>query len=75
MRTFLNRPDHLTQAARELAQWDQIVELAVLPPDTAIPIARIDATGDNRVAFLTDANTAAQVSATITDVVARVRAK
>ena len=72
---FLNRPDHLTQAARELAQWDAIVDLAGPPPGNGIPVARIEATGDNRVSFLTDANAAAQVSAVITDTVARVRAR
>lgn len=33
-RSFLNRPDHLTRASRELARWNQAVALAV---DTPLP--------------------------------------
>ena len=73
--TFLNRPDHLTQSARELAQWDETVQRAAPPSGDALPVVRIVATGDNRISFLTDAQTAAEVSAAITDTVARVRAK
>ncbi len=75
LKAFLNRPDHLTQAARELAQWDAIVQLAEPLPGDSVPVARIEATGDNRVSFLTDAHAAAQVSAVIADTVARVRAR
>jgi pimeloyl-ACP methyl ester carboxylesterase len=74
LRTFLNRPDHLTQSARELGQWDETVEGAAPPSGDTFPIVKIDATGDNRVSFLTDAPTAARVAATITDTVAHLRA-
>jgi len=70
---FLNRPDHLTQSARELAQWNETVEAAAAPPGDVLPIVRIDATGDNRVSFLTAADTAAAVSAAITTTVEQVR--
>lgn len=73
--TFLNRPDHLTQSARELAQWNETVAAAAPPSGDTLPIIRINATGDNRVSFLTDAQTAAQVSAAITDTVATIRAR
>ena len=74
LKSFLSRPDHLTQSARELAQWDDIVRLAEPPPGNSIAIVRIEATGDNRVSFLTDAKSAALVSAAIVDTVARLRA-
>lgn len=72
--TFLNRPDHLTQSARELAQWNETVEGAAPPSGDIRPIIRINATGDNRVSFLTNADTAAAVSAAITETVEQVRA-
>jgi len=74
LKTFLNRPDHLTQSARELAQWDETVQQAAPLAVDSLPVVRIEATGDNRVSFLTDAQTAARVAATITDTVAQLRA-
>ena len=71
--TFLTRPDHLTQSARELAQWNETVEAAAAPSGDALPTVKIDATGDNRVSFLTAADTAAAVSAAITKTVEQVR--
>ncbi len=73
LETFLNRPDHLTQSARELAQWNETVQGAAPPSGDGLPIVRIDATGDNRVSFLTNADTAAAVSAAITKTVEQVR--
>jgi pimeloyl-ACP methyl ester carboxylesterase len=72
---FLNRPDHLTQSARELARWDETVQAAVLPAAPSMPVVRIIATGDNRVSFLTDAQAAAQVVTAITETVAQVRSR
>jgi hypothetical protein len=37
VRAFMNRPDHLTRAARELARWDDAVGLA---DDDALAAAR-----------------------------------
>ena len=73
LETFLNRPDHLTQSARELARWDETVQAAVLTPGAAIPVVRVTAAGDNRVTFLTDAETAERVAATIAETVALIR--
>jgi hypothetical protein len=33
IRAFMNRPDHLTRAARELARWNDAVRLAERPGD------------------------------------------
>lgn len=55
LRAFLNRPDHLTRASRELARWDETVALAhsaALAPD--LTIVRVDAAGGERLAFVTD---------------------
>ena len=75
LETFLNRPDHLSQSARELARWDETVQAAVLTPGAAIPVVRVAAAGGNRVTFLTDAETAKRVAAAITDTVAQIRKK
>jgi pimeloyl-ACP methyl ester carboxylesterase len=52
--TFLNRPDHLTRAARELSGWNQTVrrahESAVRP---TITVVRVEAAGPGHVTFLT----------------------
>ena len=42
-RAFMNRPDHLTRAAREIASWDDAVRLAAAPgragqPPTRAPV-------------------------------------
>jgi pimeloyl-ACP methyl ester carboxylesterase len=71
--TFLNRPDHLTRAARELNAWDDTVRLASIPVDGSIPVARIQASGDNRLTFLTDRAVAEDVSAAIVNMVLRIR--
>jgi hypothetical protein len=34
-RAFMNRPDHLTRAAAELARWNDAVELAERPADSS----------------------------------------
>ena len=52
---FLNRPDHLTRAARELSRWNETVgraAAAVLPHD--FRVVRVTAAGPGRRAFLTD---------------------
>ena len=73
LNTFLNRPDHLTRAANELAQWNEAVELAADSPAPNTSVVRLAITGDNRVSFLTDRVGASRVSAAITDVVRRLR--
>ena len=55
LRAFLNRPDHLARAAREVQSWELTVRMAaeaeVVPP---IPTTIVEASGPDRVAFLTD---------------------
>jgi pimeloyl-ACP methyl ester carboxylesterase len=74
LRTFLNRPDHLSRAAREVAEWDLTARMAAsaeLRPD--LPTIVIDASGQDRVAFLTDPFEIARAVGGIEDAVARVR--
>jgi pimeloyl-ACP methyl ester carboxylesterase len=55
MRAFLNRPDHLTRAAAEVAKWDDAVRLAerVAVP---VPVTTVTTGGDDRerISFLAD---------------------
>ena len=70
MSAFLNRPDHLTRAGRELARWDETLRLAAeapLPPD--IEVVEVTVTDGQRVAFLTDAAQAEKVTAAIAAVI------
>ena len=55
LRAFLNRPDHLARASREVENWDltvRMAEKAELP--AGMPVFEVDASGRDRVAFLTD---------------------
>lgn len=73
MTAFLNRPDHLTRAASELARWDDAVRLAggvALSPDLSVVSVRVS--GTDRVAFLTDSSRAAEVTSAIVGAVRRV---
>ena len=76
LRAFLNRPDHLTRAAAELARWDEAVELAgVAAIDPDITVVRLEAAGREHAALLTDAGLARKASDAIRGVTASVRAK
>ena len=76
LRAFLNRPDHLTRAATELARWDEAVELAARAAiDPKMPVVRVEAAGRDRVAFLTDAGLARNASDAILDMTESVRAQ
>jgi hypothetical protein len=56
VRAFLNRPDHLTRAAAELAKWESAVAMAASAPVAAdVPAVAVDVSTQDRVAFLTDA--------------------
>ena len=75
MRAFLNRPDHLTRAAAELARWNDTVRLAGgAQLDATLPIARLDASGPSHTALLTDPKRGDAVAGTIRAVVERTRA-
>jgi len=72
---FLNRPDHLTRAARELARWGETITLASSAAvDPSIPIARVEAAGPSHTALLTDRDRGAAVAGSIRAIVHRVRA-
>jgi pimeloyl-ACP methyl ester carboxylesterase len=76
LRAFLNRPDHLSRAAREIAEWDLTVRMAA---DAALrsdlPTSVVEASGPDRVAFLTDAFEIAKAVAAIEDAVRKVRSR
>lgn len=83
VRSFLNRPDHLTRASRELARWDDAVHLAAtapLPAGLPHAVVRVDqgATGEREEAsgsaFLTNRAAANRVARAILEMVAQVRA-
>ena len=66
VRAFLNRPDHLTRAAREMARWDDAVALASaarLPE--RLHVIEIRAGRPGGVGFLSDQSDAAVVSRAI----------
>lgn len=74
MRAFLNRPDHLTRAARELARWDDLVRLAEAAAiDPGLYVVRVSANGGERVAFLNDRDDAAAATRAIVEAVNVVR--
>jgi hypothetical protein len=51
LRSFLNRPDHLTRASREFARWEQAVSLAAeasLPDTLRVQTLTLEPGGLNR---------------------------
>ena len=75
MRTFLNRPDHLTRSAQELSRWRAAVDLASAAPlDGSLPVETVTVAGTEPAAYITNASAAHRVTATIGRSVARVRA-
>jgi thioesterase domain-containing protein len=76
VRTFLNRPDHLTRSAREMARWDDAVALAsaaVLPE--RVRVIEVGAGRPGGVGFLSDQADAAEVSHAILGAAAAARRK
>lgn len=74
LRAFLNRPDHLTRAGRELARWDDTVmlaEAAVLRK--GLPLIQVEVEGGDRVALLANQRNAQDVSAAINRAVQNIR--
>jgi len=70
MRAFLNRPDHLTRSAIEVAQWDRTVQLAEGTQVTA-PVVRTAIAGSDPLALLTTRQEAMQALASITSALSR----
>ena len=71
LRSFLNRPDHLTRAAMELTRWNETVTLAAnVAIDPSIPVTRIQAAGTDQTAFLADQARGAAVAAELKTVIA-----
>lgn len=74
LRTFLNRPDHLTRAAIELSKWDQAVALAEASPlKEGLTVIRVEAAGPAKVAFLTNRAAATVAETAVLDAVTRIR--
>jgi pimeloyl-ACP methyl ester carboxylesterase len=71
MRSFLNRPDHLTRAAIEVAQWDHTVELAESVPVGDVRVITVDIAGSDPLAFLSNRPRAFQALATISPALVR----
>jgi pimeloyl-ACP methyl ester carboxylesterase len=74
LRAFLNRPDHLSRAAAELAGWDETVRL----DDAAtlrrgLPITQVEVEGMDHIALLANRRNAQDVAAAIDRAVQDVR--
>jgi pimeloyl-ACP methyl ester carboxylesterase len=76
LRAFLNRPDHLTRAAAEVAQWDATVTMAdAAPQRQTLPVTQVALERRDRVALLADPQDAADVAAAIARAVSSWRAR
>jgi pimeloyl-ACP methyl ester carboxylesterase len=76
MESFLNRPDHLTRAAREWTRWDEAVRLGAgsrFP--AAIPVSTLRVDADDQLAMLNDEATAQSIRTAIVNVVSTLRRK
>lgn len=74
LRAFLNRPDHLTRAAAELAAWDETMKSAAdAAPRAAIPLTTVDLGTPDRIAFLTTSGAVDRVVRAIADAAATAR--
>jgi pimeloyl-ACP methyl ester carboxylesterase len=76
LEAFLNRPDHLTRAARELADWNGAVALAAsarLPGH--VHVARHEVSGSDRLALLNDRARADTAASAIDGMIDRIRAR
>jgi len=76
LKAFLNRPDHLTRAARELSRWGDTVAMAdAAPQRQALPVTQVVLEGSDRVALLADRKDAQDVAMAISRAVAVWRAR
>jgi pimeloyl-ACP methyl ester carboxylesterase len=75
VRAFLNRPDHLTQAAREIARASEVVASArAVHLDPSIPVRLVTSGNSEQPAMIVTPEEAAAVTGAIEETVARVRA-
>jgi pimeloyl-ACP methyl ester carboxylesterase len=76
LRAFLNRPDHLTRAASELARWNDTVMLSEAATlRRGLPVTQVEVEGDDRVALLANRRNAQDVTDAIAGAVRRVRSR
>ncbi len=74
LRAFLNRPDHLTRAASELARWNDTIMLSQAATlRRGLPLTQVEVEGDDRVALLANRRNAQDVTDAIARAVTRVR--
>lgn len=74
LRAFLNRPDHLTRAAAELARWDDTIRLSEAATlRRGMPLVQVEVEGRDRVALLANRQHARDVSVAIGRAVQNVR--
>ncbi len=73
--SFLNRPDHLTRAASELARWDETVQMAEAAPlRRQLPLTQVQVEGRDRVALLANRRDGQDVADAIARAIRTVRA-
>lgn len=71
MRAFLNRPDHLTRAAREIRSWNETVGMA--PPAVAAPIYQVVTGASGPVMLIDDVDSADRTTRAILEAAQHVR--
>jgi pimeloyl-ACP methyl ester carboxylesterase len=76
LRSFLNRPDHLTRASEELGRWDDAVALSEAAPlRRDLPVVQVEVDGNDRIALLADRRNADDIANAIARAVRRARSK
>jgi hypothetical protein len=73
VRAFLNRPDHLTRAALEIARMRETVDLASTPLDPTLPVIRLTTNHERPPALLDSADRAREITRALEQAVKRVR--
>lgn len=76
VRSFLNRPDHLTRAAGELERWDDTIMLSEAATlQRGLPVTQVEVEGVDRIALLANRRNAQDVRDAIAGAVGRVRSR
>ena len=74
LRAFLNRPDHLSRAAAELDDWNDVVQQAAqATPAAGVQVVTVDSGARDRIAFLTNPAAIDRVVTAIEDAVTTAR--